>query len=195
MIGSHPGPAAALLGECRKGCKRREEALQGEISGLIDELGQAIVSPASSVMGVARAKEAILACKAFDLRTPEELQGVKERLSQALLEIRSRTERMAGPFRVGNFLGDANGKTPTRPSCTECVEKHLGSAWALITETQNGYPHHMMAVGHLHEAEDESQEWPDLHQAIRDARKNYQQKDKMPDWAKLRGLLEKAKAS
>jgi hypothetical protein len=77
---------------------------------------------------------------------------------------------------------------PTRDSCIECVEKHLGSAAVLITETRNGYPHRMLAIGHLHEAEDESQHWPALHEAIRMARKRYQQTDIVPDFAALSTL-------
>ena len=84
------------------------------------------------------------------------------------------------------------GKTPpatqgsaTRPSCLECVEKHLGAAWVLITEHQNGYPHRLLAIGHLHEAEEESQAWPDLHAAIRAARKAYQADGTMPNWEAL----------
>ena len=73
----------------------------------------------------------------------------------------------------------------TRPSCLECVEKHLGAAWVLISEHQNGYPNRLLAIGHLFEAEDESQEWPDLHAAIRAARKAYQADGTMPDWDKL----------
>ncbi len=40
-------------------------------------------------------------------------------------------------------------------------------------------------VGHLFEAEDESRECPDLHNAIRQARKTYQADGTMPDWEKL----------
>jgi hypothetical protein len=71
----------------------------------------------------------------------------------------------------------------------ECVEKHLGAAYVLITETQDGYPlHRLRAIGHLHEAEDESQEWPELHAAIRAARKAYQQTKAMPAWEVLAKL-------
>jgi len=79
--------------------------------------------------------------------------------------------------------------TPTRPSCIECVEKHLGAAYVLLTEAREGYAHRLRAVGHLFEAEDESQEWPDLHAAIRQARKAYQADGTMPDWAALEGLI------
>jgi hypothetical protein len=79
--------------------------------------------------------------------------------------------------------------TPTRPSCIECVEKHLGAAYVLLTEAREGYAYRLRAVGHLFEAEDESQEWPDLHAAIRAARKAYQADGTMPDWEKLGASL------
>lgn len=77
------------------------------------------------------------------------------------------------------------GAAVTRPSCIECVEKHLGAAWVLIAEHRDGYPHRLRAIGHLHEAEDESQAWPELHDAIRAARKAYQQTGEMPEFAAL----------
>jgi hypothetical protein len=70
----------------------------------------------------------------------------------------------------------------TRPSCLECVEKHMGAAWVLLAEHRDGYPHRLHAVGHLHEAEDESQEWTELHVAIREARKAYQRQEIMSDF-------------
>ena len=75
--------------------------------------------------------------------------------------------------------------TPTRPSCVECVEKHLGAAYVLLTEAREGYAYRLRAVGHLFEAEDESQEWPELHAAIREARNRYQADGTMPDWEAL----------
>lgn len=75
--------------------------------------------------------------------------------------------------------------TPTRASCIECVEKHLGAALVLLTETREGYAHRLRAIGHLFEAEDESQEWPELHAAIREARKAYQASGEQPDWEAL----------
>ena len=79
----------------------------------------------------------------------------------------------------------ANPVPVTRASCVECLEKHLGAAYVLLTETRNGYAHRLRAIGHLHEAEDESQEFPTLHAAIRDARKAYQTGGTMPDWETL----------
>jgi len=87
------------------------------------------------------------------------------------------------------------GYTPTRPSCIECVEKHLGAAMVLLSELNDlpddeatrrqGFSRRLRAIGHLFEAEDESQGWPDLHAAIRAARKVYQANGAMPDWDML----------
>ncbi len=71
----------------------------------------------------------------------------------------------------------------------ECCEKHLGAAYVLLAETNDGYAHRLRAIGHLHEAEDESQEWPDLHNAVREARKKYQTDGVMPEWDHLEDLL------
>jgi len=79
--------------------------------------------------------------------------------------------------------------TPTRPSCIDCVEKHLGAAYVLLTEAREGYAYRLRAVGHLFEAEDESQEWPELHAALREARNRYQAAEEMPDWKSLEGML------
>lgn len=72
-----------------------------------------------------------------------------------------------------------------RKSCIECVEKHLGAAWVLLDECHDGYPHQLLVIGHLHEAEDESRMWPQLHNAIRSARKEYQHQGANPDFAEL----------
>ena len=77
------------------------------------------------------------------------------------------------------------GYTPVRPSCLACTEKHLGAAYVLLTEVRHGYAHRLRAIGHLHEAEDESQAWPELHNAIRNARIAYQAAGTMPDWEVL----------
>lgn len=79
----------------------------------------------------------------------------------------------------------------TRESCLECVEKHLGAAYVLITETRDGYFHRLRAIGHLHEAEDESQAWPKLHDKIREARKAYQSEGAVPNFALLAKLAGK----
>ena len=86
--------------------------------------------------------------------------------------------------------------TPSRPSCIECVEKHLGAAYVLLTEARDlpgqqagGYAYRLRAIGHLFEAEDESPGWPDLHAAIRQARKAYHADGTMPDWGALEALI------
>lgn len=81
------------------------------------------------------------------------------------------------------------GYTPSRPSCASCAEKHLGAAYVLLTETRDGYAHRLRAIGHLFEAEDESQAWPELHHAIREARRAYQATGAMPDWDALAAML------
>ena len=76
-------------------------------------------------------------------------------------------------------------ETPPRPSCFKCVEKHIGAAMVMLSEIHNGYSYRLQLIGHLHEAEDESQQWPQLHDLIRQARKAYQQQDAVPDWELL----------
>ncbi len=44
------------------------------------------------------------------------------------------------------------------------------------------YARRLRASGHMHEAEGESQESPDLHAAIREARKAYRTDGTIPDW-------------
>ncbi|NLE57726.1 MAG: hypothetical protein GX616_05150 [Planctomycetes bacterium] len=58
---------------------------------------------------------------------------------------------------------------------------------AMATHTASG------PWGHLFEAEDESQEWPELHASIRDARTHYQAAGEMPDWQALDDLLSKVR--
>ena len=81
------------------------------------------------------------------------------------------------------------GAPVTRPSCLECVEKHLGAAWVLLAEHRDGYAHRLRAIGHLFEAEDESQAWPDLHDAIREARRAYQRAGTIPNFDALAALV------
>jgi len=85
---------------------------------------------------------------------------------------------------------DAPATSASRPSCKECVTKHLGSAAVLMGEINDGYPEHrLFAIGNMREAEEESQAWPTLHNAIRAARREYMNSGKIPDWRALTGLL------
>ena len=77
-------------------------------------------------------------------------------------------------------------QNPTvRVSCLECVEKHLGAAAVILSEIHNGYEYRLRFVGHLHEAEEESQEFSTLHEMIRQARKAYQLNETVPNWESL----------
>ncbi len=75
-----------------------------------------------------------------------------------------------------------NLEPASRPGCLECVEKHLGAAMVQLSEIHAGYQYHLRLIGHLHEAEEESQPWDALFQMIRRARKNYQTDRIVPDW-------------
>ena len=75
----------------------------------------------------------------------------------------------------------------------ECVEKHLGAAMVLLAEIHDGYSYRLQFIGHLHEAEDESQQWPLLHDLIRQARKAWQQQGIAPDWERLARTLQEVK--
>jgi hypothetical protein len=66
------------------------------------------------------------------------------------------------------------GAPVIRPSCLECAGKHLGVVQVLLAEYRDGCPHQLRAIGHLFEAEDESQAWPDLHDVIREVCRRHQ---------------------
>jgi len=68
-------------------------------------------------------------------------------------------------------------------------------AYVRLTKTRNGYAHRLHAIGHLHEAEDESQEFGDLQAAMRAARKAFQTDGTMPDWESLAQAAESARQS
>jgi len=102
---------------------------------------------------------------------------------------------------------------PSRPSCTACVEKHLGAAHVLLTGWDNlpdlqaglpappaplrfgaagdeagrrhGFPRRLRALGHLFGAEDESRQCPELHTTIRAARWACQADGQLPVWDNL----------
>jgi hypothetical protein len=99
------------------------------------------------------------------------------------------------------------GYTPARPSCLLCVEKHLGAAYVLLAELNDlpdarraeppNLSRRLRAIGHLFEAEaeDESQEWPDLHAAIREARRAYQADGTMPGFEALAHYVATSRAA
>ncbi|MDD3471115.1 MAG: hypothetical protein PHE53_14230 [Thermoguttaceae bacterium] len=63
-----------------------------------------------------------------------------------------------------------------RKSCRYCTLKHIGSAMVLAEEIANGNldPTHVaMMIGHLGQAESQSQErWPEIAQTLRKIRQN-----------------------
>ena len=62
-------------------------------------------------------------------------------------------------------------------------------------EAKSGYPHYVLAVGHLHEAEEESRAaWPDLAGSIRAARKDLQTTGTVPEWEGIMGMMERIAA-
>ena len=75
--------------------------------------------------------------------------------------------------------------TPAYVLLTEALDRPAPSG----ARQAGGYAYRLRAVGHLFEAEDEAQEWPELHATIRDARTHYQAAGEMPDWQALEGLL------
>ena len=61
-----------------------------------------------------------------------------------------------------------------RPSCLNCVRKHLAKAEINLTEWKLGYPsrYYWMCMGQMSEAEDEAiRDYPDLAKEIRNERK------------------------
>jgi len=92
-----------------------------------------------------------------------------------------------------------DGYTPARPSCIECCEKHLGAAYVLLAELNDlpdarrieppNLSRRLRAIGHLFEAEDESQQWPELHAAIREARRAYQATGTVPALDPLAAMI------
>ena len=80
-----------------------------------------------------------------------------------------------------------NASTAPRPSCPKCVLKHLSQACVLFQESLQGYPtHRWLAIGHMAEAEAESQaiasKFADL---LRQERKKAEQSEYVPDCEKL----------
>jgi len=70
-----------------------------------------------------------------------------------------------------------------------------GSGVAGEEGSRQGFSRRLRAIGHLFEAEEESQVWPNLRTVIRHARKAYQADDTMPDWAALEALIGQVRAA
>jgi len=74
-----------------------------------------------------------------------------------------------------------------RNDCANCVRKHLGQAAALLQESLQGYPEHKwLAIGHLAEAEAESQNsFPEFALKLRESRKLIESEEGFPDIVSL----------
>lgn len=59
----------------------------------------------------------------------------------------------------------------------------------------NRYVYRLRAISYLFEAEDESQEWPELYNSIREARKAYQQNGTIPDFAAMAPQVAEARSA
>jgi len=119
------------------------------------------------------------------LRHSKDIHGVR---SQIAHRHRGHEAPLAVTKKCGCRLSDREKEEndpSVRPSCHECVEKHLGAAMVLLSEIHHGYEYRLRFVGHLHEAEEESQQWPQLHEMIRNTRKAYQRDGVVPDWVSL----------
>lgn len=79
----------------------------------------------------------------------------------------------------------------TRPSCIQCVQKHLAQAAVLLMEARLGYPlHRVLAWGHMAEAECECLQWHGLAISIREERvRGVENPDYDPD---MMALIERA---
>ena len=126
-----------------------------------------------------------------DRRLRQASQVVRRPAKVALLRVDNQpAHQPAGCGCGGRNTPSATPESITRPSCLDCVTKHLGAAYVLLTESREGYAHRLRAIGHLFEAEDESQEWSELHDAIREARRAYQTDGTIPDWLAVGQVVE-----
>ena len=86
------------------------------------------------------------------------------------------------------------GKVVSRDSCLECVTKHFSAALVLSSEIFAGYnKYEYLFIGHLHEAHEESQEFPKLYAELVKARREYQRKKIMPDFNKIIEIISETK--
>lgn len=85
-----------------------------------------------------------------------------------------------------------NASTAPRPSCLDCVRKHIGQSAVLFQEALQGYPdHRWLALGHLAEAESESQAiCSDFAGRLRNERRKCENEDSyVPDCMALLGIV------
>lgn len=98
-----------------------------------------------------------------------------------------------------------------RDSCIYCVEKHVGKAMVLLDELLSNRPlhaehgtaeydariktelNHLGIIGNLQAATDEAEEWPELHDTLLSAEREYRYHGTVPNWEKISGLIKNVK--
>ena len=98
-----------------------------------------------------------------------------------------------------------------RDSCIYCVEKHVGKAMVLLDELLSNRPlhaehgtaeydariktelNHLGIIGNLQAATDEAEEWPELHDTLLAAEREYRYRGTVPDWKAISGMIEEVK--
>lgn len=88
----------------------------------------------------------------------------------------------ARSVRLVKSLQGGRSRSVGTQRCCFFGQRYDGSQ-PLISIRARAYANRLRAVGHLHEAEDESQQFGDLHAAIRAAREAYQTDGTMPGGA------------
>ena len=93
-------------------------------------------------------------------------------------------------------------------SCILCVEKHVGRAivlWEeLLSATGSGtkegeasvnvYRNHIKIIGHLGNAYDESADFVELHEMLKEAERNYRYEGIVPNWEVILKDMERVKS-
>lgn len=144
--------------------------------------------------------------------TPEEIAAVstEQRRRNACPTCGAIRERM---WRMEHFedeivrwLRETNAAASD--SCILCVEKHVSRALVLWEEllsaagsgakdgsaAVNVYRNHIKIIGHLGNAYDESADFPELHELLKAAERNYRYEGIAPDWPALLAAMEAVKA-
>lgn len=138
----------------------------------------------NAVYSAASAGGVRVARRALEADYPQVLTSLEVR-EKGLIQPKKRSDAFVSGYADG-WRTDA-----TRPTCLECVEKHLGSAAVLMEEAARGWPdHRLLAIGHLAQAEEESHDdIPLLAERVRSLRKQYQATNEPLDFRDLSGAL------
>jgi len=168
----------------------RRTQLERQLTPILERMGELPVSPKQ------QDRDRSLPCEYRGTETTIEKSccgGSKRTVTAWNCGKTNKSVTMSDCMQCAEYPKAKRQEKPSRQSCIECVEKHLGAASVLLSEAQDGYTaHRMLAVGHLHEAAEESKEWLQLHAAIREARIKYQREGVVPDFTTLGALIPKS---